>query len=188
MNAVTVGGPGLVAVGYAESYSNAAVWVSTDGFTWSRIPHDEEVFGGDGNQVIHDVVAGGPGLVAVGTDASSGAAVWTSPDGITWTRVPHDPILFGKRDGNRWMGGVVTYGNGLVATGTDVWTSSDGLTWTVARGIPGSDQPLEEPESWGMRDITAGRDGIVAVGYSGDLSSDAEEKPQAVVWTAKPQD
>jgi hypothetical protein len=192
MMAVTVGGPGLVAVGFVDGDSNtavidsiAAVWVSTDGFTWSRIPHDEEVFGGDGNQAINDVVAGGPGLVAVGTDTSSGAAVWTSPDGITWTRVPHDPILFGKRDGNRWMDSVVTYGNGLVAGGTDLWTSSDGLTWTVVQGIPGSDAPLEEPESWRMGDITTGRHGIVAVGSSGDYSPYAEEKPQAVVWTAK---
>ncbi len=42
--------------------------------------------------------AGGPGLVAVGSDAGGGdvdAAVWTSPDGITWSRVPLDEAVFG---------------------------------------------------------------------------------------------
>ena len=83
---------------------------------------------------------------------------------------------------------IATYGNELLAGGTGVWTSSDGLTWTVAQGIRGSDPPLEEPESWSMSEITTGRDGIVAVGYTGRYSHDVEEEPQAVVWTAKPPD
>ena len=43
------------------------------------------------------VTAGGPGLVAVGFEASFVeriGAVWTSPDGIEWTRVPHDQSVF----------------------------------------------------------------------------------------------
>ena len=49
-------------------------------------PHDEAVFGGEDSQEMTSVTAGGPGLVAVGSDASGGVpdgAVWTSPDGIT---------------------------------------------------------------------------------------------------------
>ena len=41
---VTVGGPGLVAVGAEDSGSldrDAAVWTSVDGIAWSRVPHDE---------------------------------------------------------------------------------------------------------------------------------------------------
>ncbi len=36
MNGVTVGGPGLVAVG--NDGFDAAVWISSDGVTWSRVP------------------------------------------------------------------------------------------------------------------------------------------------------
>jgi hypothetical protein len=47
------------------------------------------------------VVAGGPGLVAVGHDDAGedeDAAVWTSPDGLVWSRVPHDEAVFGGGD------------------------------------------------------------------------------------------
>ena len=148
MTSVTSGGPGLVAVGFTgrdpEEGCNAAVWTSPDGFTWSRVPHDEAVFGG---AVMFDVTAGGPGLVAVGTagnDAIGGigtsAAVWTSPDGFTWTRVPHDADAFGGEGLS--MNAVTSVGSQLVAVGgyghddtgasptSFAWTSVDGLTWT----------------------------------------------------------
>ena len=84
IHSVTTGGPGLVAVGGDGSGGDmdAAVWVSTDGYTWARIPADEAVFGGPGEQAIWSVTAGGPGLVAVGYDSSGDdddAAVWVSP-------------------------------------------------------------------------------------------------------------
>ena len=61
MFGVTVGGPGLVAVGGRR---NAAVWTSIDGITWSRLPHDEAVFG---SAWMNAVIVGGPGLLAVGS-------------------------------------------------------------------------------------------------------------------------
>jgi photosystem II stability/assembly factor-like uncharacterized protein len=105
MVSVAAGGPGLVAVGSVTGEhqtgpyekTDAAVWISPDGFTWSRVPHDEDVFAtsgdlGDMHEQMLGVIAGGPGLVAVGTDAGdqcgSDSAVWTSPDGFTWSRVP----------------------------------------------------------------------------------------------------
>jgi len=150
MQSVTVGGPGLVAVGSessvwddeterSETY-NAAVWTSADGLTWSRVPHDEAVFGGPGTQEMTSVTTGGPGLVAVGSDTTevgyeTAAAVWTSVDGITWSRVPHDEAVF---DGVE-MNSVTVGGPGLVAVGlvgpyggrdAAVWTSVDGITWS----------------------------------------------------------
>ena len=103
MFSVTVGGPGLVAVGRDESGgdSDAAVWISVDGITWSRVPGDEAVFGGAGDQRIQRMVGvtvGGPGVVAVGREGSApdtDAAVWTSPDGITWSRIPDDEAVLG---------------------------------------------------------------------------------------------
>jgi hypothetical protein len=130
MNAVVAGGPGLVAVGYEgmaagyggidHGWGDAAVWVSVDGLTWSRIPNDEAAFEG-GNMV--EVAAGGPGLVAVGTDSSptgedQDAAVWTSRDGLVWSRVAPDEAVFGG-DGYQEMYSVVAGGPGLVAVGWD---------------------------------------------------------------------
>jgi hypothetical protein len=76
---VVAGGPGLVAVGFEHSGADgdAAVWASTDGLVWSRVPRTV-VFGGSGDQQMFSVVAGGPGLVAVGIDFGD-AAVWVSP-------------------------------------------------------------------------------------------------------------
>lgn len=143
---VATNGPGLVAVGSAgptQSSKTAAVWTSPDGISWSRIPHDEAVFGGDGSQAIRSVSAGGPGLVAVGT------AVWTSLDGLTWSRAhPDEGALFGH------LNSVAIGGPGLVAVGTAVWMSEDGISWSsvpVGGGFEGMG-------------VTVGGSGLVAVG------------------------
>ena len=55
------------------------MWTSADGITWSRVPHDESVFGGALTQEMNSVTAGGPGLVAVGIDGlgnDGDEAVW----------------------------------------------------------------------------------------------------------------
>ena len=111
MLSVVAGGPGLVAVGFEFSGEDddAAVWVSADGYTWDRVPHDEAVFGGPGLQHMSSVVVGGPGLVVVGFDRSevrhSSAAVWVSADGYTWDRIDDD-IAFGG-PGDQHMSSVV---------------------------------------------------------------------------------
>ncbi len=46
----------------------AACSTSVASLSWSRIPDNESVFGGEGEQAMFDVAAGGPGLVAVGWD------------------------------------------------------------------------------------------------------------------------
>ena len=164
--------------------------------TWSRVPHDEAVFGGVGGQRMRGVVAGGPGLVAVGEERVNGAAVWTSVDGITWSRIPHDESVFGREGdqemSDQEMSGVTVGGPGLVAVGSDglgalgpylrtrpggagsrhaaVWTSTDGITWSrVAH-----DEAVFG--GGGMRSVTAGGPGLVAVGV-GDTSV-------AAVWTS----
>jgi hypothetical protein len=50
-----------VAVGSDES--DAAVWTSVNGSTWSRVPHNEAIFG---EAEMSNVTAGGSDLVAVG--------------------------------------------------------------------------------------------------------------------------
>jgi len=188
---VVAGGPGLVAVGwdYSGGDEDAAVWTSPDGFTWTRVPHDEAVFGGPTGQEIRALGVGGPGLVAVGNDMSGGdldAAVWTSPDGLTWTRVPHDEGTLGGPDAQE-IWGVVAGGPGLVAVGHDhegdewkaaVWTSPDGVTW--AR-VPHAEAVFGGPDDQWMAAVTVGGPGLVAVGQDG-MATDLN----AAVWVNRP--
>jgi hypothetical protein len=175
MNGVVAGGPGLVAVGsvWGIGGEDAAVWTSPDGLTWSRVPYDEAIFGGDGRQVMNDVTAGGPGLVAVGYDGPEGeerAAVWTSPDGVTWSQIPHDEAVFGG-EGPVLMNGVTSGGPGLVAVGSAgpmtpqeavaaVWTSPDGLTWSR---VPYDEAIFGGRGNLFMNSVAAGGPGLVAV-------------------------
>jgi len=206
IDGIVAGGPGLVAVGRDLSAGEggaAAVWTSPDGITWTRVPHDEAVFGGPNSQRMNGIVAGGPGLVAVGYDnsaagwagANSNAAVWTSPDGLTWTRVP-DSEVFGDY---RWqtMTAVAAGGPGLVAVGYDgiatnhdaaVWTSPDGVIW--AR-VPHDEAVFGGPEAQAMNAVVAAGPGLVAVGYAGvvnDPDTAVWTSPDGATWTRVPHD
>jgi hypothetical protein len=212
MFGVTVGGPGLVAVGrdgpVADGEGSAAVWTSPDGFTWSRVPHDDAIFGGLGEQRMISVTAGASGLVAVGFDrpakqGEGNAVVWTSPDGFVWSRVPHDEAVFGG-DSRQIMLSVTTGGPGLVAVGTDgysyqddddyqhveipdelaadaaVWTSPDGFTWSR---VPHDDAIFGGLGEQRMEGVTAGGPGLVAVGsVTGELVG--RYAFDAAVWTS----
>jgi hypothetical protein len=179
LSSVVAGGPGFVAVGSADS---AAVWTSTDGARWSRVPHNDAIFpSGD----ISSVIVGGPGLVAVGTDESEGshdAAVWTSPDGVTWSRGSHDEAVFGG-PGDQLMFDVAIGGPGLVAVGHDsttgaaVWTSVDGIIWSR---VPPTDSIPSGDREDSMSSVTAGGPGLVAVGSNND--DDYATIP--AVWTS----
>ena len=207
ITSVTAGGPGLVAVGTeaVENDVDGAVWTSPDGIDWSRVPHDEAVFGGEGDQSITSVTAGGPGLVAVGTDGpvkNSDVAVWTSTDGVTWSRVPHDEAVFGG-GGNQSITSVTAGGPGLVAVGTDashddgdpaVWTSPDGITWSRVPNeavFGGEDRELMGADRQVMESVTPGGPGLVAVGFEGSFSnSDAAvwTSPDGITWSRVPHD
>jgi hypothetical protein len=189
MNAVTAGGPGLVAVGRAGPMTPqeavAAVWTSLDGITWSRVPYDEAAFGGRGNLFMNSVAAGGPGLVAVGGTRSwqrgDPAPVWTSPDGITWSRVPDDEAVF---PGLMEIESVTAGGPGLVAVGYDsaeesgaVWTSPDGITWSR---VPNDEAVFGGEGDQLLNGVTVWeRDLLVAVG-----SVTGPESVHSIAWTS----
>jgi len=214
MTAVTTGGPGLVAVGGRGGGSDhaivsgawiefpvAAVWTSTDGFTWSRVPHDPAVFGDWSTKHILpmtsatmlDVTAGGPGLVAVGgvyrgVPGAGTSAAWTSADGITWS------LATDQIEGS--MSAVVAGGPGLVAVGSAVetptptpgsaeivmaavWTSIDGTNWTR---VPSQPEVLGGPGYQAMYAVTTGGPGLVAVGDSG-LDITAWTSVDGITWS-----
>ena len=201
MRIVIEGGPGLVAVAGDESRGDfdAAVWTSVDGVAWSRVPHDEAVFGGAGFQEILNVTVGGPGLVAVGLDESGGdrdATVWTSTDGLIWSHVRHDEVIFGGA-GHQHMFSVAVGGPGLVAVGVDgsagdrdgaVWASPDGFSWTR---IPDDNAALSGPGDQEMMSVTVGGPGLVAVGSDGsdgDFNAAVWTSVDGIVWTRVPHD
>jgi hypothetical protein len=208
MASVTVGGPGLVAVGSDASDDGqewfgqwtaeaVVVWTSVDGLTWSRVPHDDEIFG---EAEVQSVTVGGPGLVAVGLApfaTRSVAAVWTSPDGLSWSRVAYTRKAFGSGlavSGSLIeMSSVTAGGPGLVAVGGPesaalVWTSVDGITWSQ---VP-PDADFIGPGDQSIRSIVAGGPGLVAVGTEGfQVPSPSVQDGQSsyeqivVVWTSR---
>lgn len=199
---IAIGGPGLVAVGSDGSGGDldAAVWYSTDGRVWTRVPHDELVFGGPGDQYPVAVAAGGPGFVAVGEDGDAYAddmagiaAVWTSEDGITWSRVPHDEAAFGGEEQvNVFMKDVTAFGSGLVAVGMEwresdfdweavAWTSIDGISW---ERVPPDEAVFGGPQDQIMWSVVPAGPGLVAVGQAGEgVGAGGPDQP-AAVWTS----
>ena len=187
---ITAAGPGFVAVGtstLSDSDGDAVVWTSTDGITWSLLPANSAVFGGEGHQWMHGVAKGGPGVVAVGSDDGR-AAVWTSSDGRTWSRVPHDETVFGE-SGSRMLS-VTAGGPGLVAVGSDdrlgvaVWTSPDGLTWSR---VPHDDAVFGGERDVFMMDVAAAGPGLVAVGGVGGLAA-IWTSADGLIWSRVPHD
>lgn len=200
MEAVTAGGPGLVAVGgdYENGEGVAAVWTSVDGTNWQRVPHNESELGCSykkGDKVgpftaefvlaeMKAIVQGGPGLVAVGTDQVRNivgtAAVWTSPDGVNWERVEGDRDVFHDQNVVE-MYAVTKGGPGLVAVGDSgefgaaVWTSVDGFTW---QRVPHHDDVFGKVFPI-MLGVTAGGPGLVAVGVD-----TLDREIVAAVWTS----
>ncbi len=185
MDAVTAGGPGLVAVGLdwsGGSTADAVIWTSVDGIVWDRVPHDEDLFGGVGNQAAVSIAVVGTRVVAVGVERSSDivAAVWTSENGIVWQRVPNDQEALAEGQ----MVDLTEGGPGLVSVGWIGWVAtrnSDAAVWTSIDGITWDRTPHDEDlfggvEMWG---VTAGGPGLVAVGSDG---------PDAAVWISVPDD
>ena len=147
---------------------------------WARVPHDEAVFGGAGDQWASSVTAGGLGLVAVGgsqgpefaPEGSDGdAVVWVSTDGLEWERIA-DLAVFGG-PGDQTLNAVTAGGPGLVAVGTDtsggdidaaVWVSADGYQW---ERVPHDEAVFGGSWDQVMDSVTAFDSGLVAVGFDG---------------------
>jgi hypothetical protein len=171
MNSVVAFDSGYVVVGSDESGGDmdAAVWVSPDGLSWERVSHDESSLGGDGPQRMNDVVAGGPGLVAVGADGSGegpvDAAVWTSTDGTTWEKVFVE-ALEGDR-GVQEIEAIVVTDSRLVAVGWDGVSDGSAVVWTSDDGFGWSRVPLDAAvvgKGSTMVGVTVGGPGLVAIG------------------------
>lgn len=142
MAAVTRGGPGYVAAGSAGGH--AAIWTSTDGDAWSRVP-DGPMFGPDTDPSFPVAVVGVAAredvVVAVGMDMSDGGGsvlAWWSADGQSWSEATVERSLHGQ------VFDVTATPEGFLATGPSgetsclggIWASSAGRAWQYVASDP----------------------------------------------------
>ena len=133
--------------------------------TWSRIDPP-----GVGAPYLYldGVIAGGPGLIAVGS-GSDGEMIWTSTTGTDWV-----PAEVGS-DG--WAFDVTAGGPGYVAVGSSVWISTDGSVW---QALP------VDPIAGEARAITEGGPGLVAVGSFVDGTAGVWSSGDGITWVRIP--
>ncbi len=195
INDLVAGSLGVVAVGAdnVPGDSDAAVWVSTDGLAWERLP-DDEVFGGEGDQVMRSVVQTANTVVAVG-ESSGLAAVWVSNDGREWTRALIDGAPGGTGTEPTAISDVALGGPGLVAVGSagdesrpTVWLSAGGATWRrLPDPITGASSKDNESAGSPMSSITAVEGGFVVIGSKirpSDPSRLGSATTGPVVWSS----
>lgn len=147
MRSVTVGGPGVVAVG--KRTGGNGVWTSADGINW-------DLGSIEGGYTMSDVITTSSGLYAVGYK-DFGGSVWKSSDGQNWSHVftqstehpGSDPPFRFRQSSMRavavrppgytpeyiafesyqWRG--VSQAQYDLHNDAAIWTSTDGTNWTM---------------------------------------------------------
>ncbi len=174
LQAVTVAGRILVAVGHVVPGFRAAVWTSADGRRWDRVA---DMPAAD-DTPLAAVVAKGSTIVAVGRHGTAPAA-WTSADGLHWqeTRLPvasaagvSGTDAAGPVQAAAVAGGTVFAAGGWAGQPNAVpsarfWVSSDGRNWTVAKLAPA------EASDSRVVGVAAARGRFVAIGQAGPEGS-----------------
>ena len=142
MDGVAARPAGLVAVGRRSregGEDGLAVWRSSTGVTWERLPDAEAVFAASGQAFVNALVAVPAGFVAVGGVRKGDdvdAAVWFSPDGTAWRAAASAADFTGP--GAQSVNDVVALDGGLLAVGSTsdgrrstpaAWLSPDGQVW-----------------------------------------------------------
>jgi hypothetical protein len=159
---LTIGGPGMVAVGqaFSDNGDRAAVWTSTDGRTWTGVA-DQAVFV---NREMNQVGATNAGVVAFG-----GSVAWTSPDGLNWQRATDAKSMHLARGITRLISlddRVVAFVQSNPAGGTlEVWERT-GAGWTKSADLPSSTGGI-------VRQAARGPHGWVAMGAVGENNAPA---------------
>jgi hypothetical protein len=189
---------GLVALGeagytfHAGFGSGTAIWTSTDGRSWARVPAKDapplgtRLYGairvGDGYLAMAEFEA----ALGSGQDQEKPvtAGVWRSTDAVHWQAIAGTPL--GMRAIVATSDGLIGVGSGQAMNPTPglAWQSADGSTWTSA--------PLPTP---GALSGGAGLDALTVVNASsgllavGERSDDpytmvAWSSPDGRSWTA----
>jgi hypothetical protein len=198
VNSIIAGGPGLVAVGWdfdTETFEgNAAVWTSSDGFSWDRVADPDGIFS---RALMSDIVAyeggyvatgSGRGQLFVGTRGCTGgdicpAAAWTSPDAVTWTRVESGAFAGEFTEAS----GLSVSGPNIVAGGFDVgaaiWTYDPDNGWLR---VPHTGSLFGE--SFAVDATAIDGDRAIAVGSRGNWETFQDDgtfvEGDAIVWVS----
>ncbi len=145
VGSVSAGGPGYVAVGFYDRLGTgrrAVVWTSTDGLTWSMVPHDPLFEHALMSRVLpwqgRLWVFGNAGIGAGG--AATEPLAWSSADGVTWQS---ETLSFPNGKGlsvieaaaDRLWGTLYALGDDLGMEPLVLATSTDGHAWTPS-GLP----------------------------------------------------
>jgi hypothetical protein len=127
----------VVAIG--ASGGRPAVWTSTDGLAWSRVPSLPATRRADLRAIVH----GPSGFVIVGVDRNRPAA-WTSADGLAW----RTGTIQSATGPTGELNAVAVTASGFIAGGgsdskdeegeplrlPSIWTSRDGFRWEAGTG------------------------------------------------------
>ncbi|MFZ0625353.1 MAG: hypothetical protein WAN34_02515 [Acidimicrobiia bacterium] len=191
VDAITVGGPGVVAVGrewLSEGLSIPAVWASSDGRQWNRTG-DLAQFGDQAAMV--DVVQHGMSVYSIGYVNESEPAIWESTDLANWQLLPVDSLdgesVVFTSIGSDQTALAITGSSSAEDVDARVWTSADGQTWRPRQqpalnvGIPALQDVTITPHGW----LAVGMDGTTyrpSTGAAVWMSIDGE------VWQRYPTD
>jgi len=153
VNALLVAATGVFAAGSVGDGANtdASVWSSVDGITWSQVHTAQSAFTGNGDHTINGLVSLGTGFVAAGAIRSGqnwSPASWISPDGHSWSQPSLAfPLSAGSRADSsgtivQALATTTTNNTTTVASGNlaavggspsaqRLWTSHDGTSWAL---------------------------------------------------------
>jgi hypothetical protein len=197
MNDVAVGEDVIVAVGAgevaAENRGVGAIWHSTDGSSWSRVPHDEDLFGGpgespdgSGDEAIESIVWWNDRFIAAGFSGQQ-VTVWTSTDGVAWNR-SSVPTHIGAPPNEIVYVGLAQFGSEAVVVASDRFgntvlaaSTRDGVSWSDLETLPPEAEfvtilPISD------RLMAFGDDGVSWRGAAWELKADGSWVETAGPW------
>ncbi len=174
--------------------TEAHVWTSTDGLTFTELPAGPaDVFD---NAAVSQVLEVGGGLVAMGAspwgEFVPTAAVWASDDGLQWERVTPNGAGFA----DAYIQAVTATGDGYLAVGGDpfgtgllaAWAgSADGRTW---QRLPPPDEVTDPEVEMGRvayREAVAVTviDGVAHLaGHDYDARRSPGDQDRTALWTS----
>jgi hypothetical protein len=138
---------------------------------------------------LYDVVAGGPGFIAVGGGSPEGsetqtALILTSADGVAWRSATLEgDAAIGRISSLISVGGAwyLAVGGRCCPDNAAVWISQDGLTWQLVPDVPAAFFGRT------MTDVTATPEGFLAVGCEANLECSGGavfQSSDGMAWTS----